>query len=80
MPVVAEPLVPDPSHFKLEIVISKLNAYRSSGTDKIAAEMKHYVLRSTHPLILFGIRKNCLGSGVRLLLYQFTRVIKLTNN
>jgi hypothetical protein len=75
MPVVAEPLVvPDPSHFELEIVISKLNVYRLSGADKMSAEMKYYILRSINSLI-FGIKKNCLGSGMRLLLYQFTRVI-----
>jgi hypothetical protein len=44
-------------------------------------EVKHYCLRSTNSLILFGIRKNCLISGRSLLLYQFTKwVTKLTNN
>jgi hypothetical protein len=40
------------------------------------------VLFAIHkPLILFGIKKNCLISGKSLLLYQFTkRVTKLTNN
>jgi hypothetical protein len=40
-------------------------------------EVKHYVLRSRNSLVIFGIRKNCLTTGRSLLLYQFTRVIKL---
>jgi hypothetical protein len=41
-------------------------------------EVKHYGLRSINSLILFGIRKNCLISGWSLVLYHFTRAIKLT--
>jgi hypothetical protein len=41
--------------------------------------VKHYSVRSTNSLILFGIRKKCLISGRSLLLYLFTRrIIKLT--
>jgi hypothetical protein len=36
-------------------------------------------LRSINPLILFGVRKNCLISGRNPLFYKFTtRAIKLT--
>jgi hypothetical protein len=41
--------------------------------------MKHYILRYTISLILFGIMKNCTRNGRCLLLYHFTRtVIELT--
>jgi hypothetical protein len=35
----AEPLVPGPSHFKVEIAIAKLKRYKSSGSDPIPAEL-----------------------------------------
>jgi hypothetical protein len=39
----------------------------------------HYVLRSTHLLIIFGLRKNCQSSERNQLSYLFIRkVIKLT--
>jgi hypothetical protein len=49
----AEPLVPDPSPFEVEIAIAKLERYKSPGSDHIPAD-----LTSRKPLILFGIRKN----------------------
>jgi hypothetical protein len=78
----AEPLVPEPSPFDVEIAIPKLETYESPGIDQILAEMIQAggeTLRSEihNSLILFGIRKNCLSSGKSLLLYQFTRTIKL---
>jgi hypothetical protein len=84
----AQPLVPEPSLFVVEITVAQLKRYeyKSPGIDQILAELiqagkKHYVLRSINSLILFGIRKNCHGSGRSLLLYQFTRwVINLTTN
>jgi hypothetical protein len=35
----AEPLVPEPSLFKVEIAIGKLKSYKSPGTDNILAEL-----------------------------------------
>jgi hypothetical protein len=77
----AEPLVPGPSHLEVKIAIAKLKKYKSPGSDQIPAQLIQAggaTLLSTHSLILFGIRKNCLINGRTLILYQFTkRVIKL---
>jgi hypothetical protein len=35
----AEPLVPDPSHFEVEIAIAKLKKYKLPGSDQILAEL-----------------------------------------
>jgi hypothetical protein len=35
----AEPLVPDPSPFEVEIAIAKLKMYKSPGSDQIPAEL-----------------------------------------
>jgi hypothetical protein len=35
----AEPLVPGPSHFEVEISIAKLKEYKTRGSDQIPAEM-----------------------------------------
>jgi len=35
----AEPLVPEPSAFEVELAIEKLKSHKSPGTDKIPAEM-----------------------------------------
>jgi hypothetical protein len=35
----AEPLVPDPSSFEVEIAIAKLKSYKSPGIDHILAEL-----------------------------------------
>jgi hypothetical protein len=79
----AEPLIPDPRPFQVEIPIASLKRYKSPGSGQVPAELLQAggerCPRSIHSLILFGIRKNCLSSGRRLLLYQFTRrAIKLT--
>jgi hypothetical protein len=81
----AEPLVPGPSRLEVEIAIEKLKKYKSPGSDQILADLIpggdkiYYCPQSTNPLVLFGIRMNCLNSGRGLLLYQFTkRVTKLT--
>jgi hypothetical protein len=44
----AEPLVPEPSNFKVEMAIEKLKGYKSSGIHQIPAE-----------LIKGGGRTNC---------------------
>jgi hypothetical protein len=36
---VAEPLVPGPSHLKVEISIANLKKYKSPGSDQILAEL-----------------------------------------
>jgi hypothetical protein len=80
----AEPLVPDPSFFEVEIAIAKMKRYKSPGSNQISKnlfkqEVKNCGLRSVNSLILFGIMKNFLISGRSLLAYQFTRrAIKLT--
>jgi len=35
----AEPLLPEPSTFKVEVAIEKLKRHRSPGTDQIPAEL-----------------------------------------
>jgi hypothetical protein len=35
----AEPLVPDPSAFEVEMAIAKLKRYKSPGSDQIPAEL-----------------------------------------
>jgi hypothetical protein len=82
----AEPLVPEPSPFEVEIAIAKLKKYKLPGSNQIPAELiqgggeiRYYGLRSINSLILFGVRKNCRINGRSLLLYQFARrVIKLS--
>jgi hypothetical protein len=80
----AELLVPDHSSFEVDIAVTKLKSCKSPGSAQILAELihqvvKHYGLRSTSSLFVFGIRKNCLICGKSLLFYQFTRrAIKLT--
>jgi hypothetical protein len=64
---IAEPLVPGPSRPEVEIATAKLKKYKSPGSDKIPAELiqagGEMLLPTIHkPLILFGIRNNCLIS------------------
>jgi hypothetical protein len=74
----------DPSRLEVEIAIVKLKKYKSPGSDQIPAELiqagEEILLSAIHKLInVFGIRRNCLISGMSLLLYQITkRVTKLT--
>jgi hypothetical protein len=70
----AQPLMPKPSHFEVEIATAKFREYKLPGTDEIPAELiQAGGETSIKPLTLFGIRKNLLSSGRSLLLYQFTR-------
>jgi hypothetical protein len=64
----AEPLVPEPSAFEVEMATEKLKSHKSLGTDQIPLDLikagvKQFTLRSINRLILFGIRRNCLRSG-----------------
>jgi hypothetical protein len=44
----AEPFVPEPRIFEVEIAVGKLKRFKSPGVDQIPAEEgKHYILRST---------------------------------
>jgi hypothetical protein len=80
----ADPLVPEPNCFEVEVAIEKLKRYKWPGMDQIwqnwsKQEVIHYVLRSTNFLTLFGTRKNCHTNGRNLLLYRFIkRVVKWT--
>ena len=73
----AEPLMPDPSTFEVELAIGKLKNHRSPGIDQIPAEIRQWVeqftVRSINLLFLFGIRRNCLRSGRSRSLYLYIR-------
>jgi len=78
----AEPLVPGPSSFEIELAIEKLKSLKSPGIDQIPAELMktgvgQFALISINLLFLFGIRKNCLRSGSNQSLYlPIRRAIK----
>jgi len=80
----AEPLVPEPSAFEVEMAIEKLKRCRSPGVDQIPTELitvgGRTIRSELHKLlILFGIRRNCLRSGRSRSLYlSIRRVIKQT--
>ena len=77
----AEPLVPEPSAFQVEMANEKLERHTSPGIGQIPAEMvkiggEQFTLRTVNLLILFGIRRNCLRSGKSRSFYLSIRVIK----
>ena len=56
----AEPLVPEPSDFEVELVIETLKSHKSPDIDQIPAELfktgsKKFVLRYINLLFLFEI-------------------------
>jgi hypothetical protein len=62
----AEPLVPEPSAFEVEMAIEKLKGQKSTSTDQIAAEFiksggKTIRYESINVLIRYGIRGSALG-------------------
>jgi hypothetical protein len=75
MCITAEQLVPGSSRLEVEIAIEKLKKCKQPGRDQIPAELiqagREILLCSTNSLRMFGIRKNCLISGRRLLLYCY---------
>jgi len=59
----AEPLVPEPSSFEVELANEKLNSHKSSGIDQIPVELikagvKKFAVRFINLLFLFGIRRS----------------------
>jgi len=74
----AEPPVPEPSAFAVEMAIGKVKSHKSPGIDQIPAELIKMEGRTTRceihkQLIRFGIRRNCLGIGSYRSLYRFIR-------
>ena len=64
----AEPLVPEPSAFEIELAIEKLKSHKSPGVDQIPAELVkrrvgQFAVRSINLLFPFGIRRNCRKNG-----------------
>jgi len=48
----AEPLVPEPSAFEVELAIEHLNIHRSPGIDQIPAELRQTICYEIHKLII----------------------------
>jgi hypothetical protein len=77
----AEPLVPEPSLFEVEIGVTYWRDIDQILVELIKAEGEALHYEIINSLIPFGVRKNCLSSGRSLLLYQFARwAIKLSSN
>ena len=78
----AEPLVPVPSAFEVEMAIEKLKDSNHQVLIKFQRNLlkqgvEQFALKSINLLILFGIRKYCLRRGRSRSLYLFVRrVIK----
>jgi hypothetical protein len=77
----AEPLVPEPSAFQVEMANEKLKRHKSPSACQIPAALfkigvEQFTLRTMNLLILFGIRRNCLRIGKSQSLYLPIRVIK----
>ena len=63
----AEPLVPEPSAFEVELAIEKPKRHKSSVLIKsqhncLRQGIEEFAVRSISLLILFGMRKKCLRS------------------
>ena len=80
----AQPLVPEPSAFDIELAIEKPKIPKSPGIVQITAELikagvEQFDMRFINLLFLFGIRRNCLRSGRSQSLYlSIRRAIKQT--
>jgi hypothetical protein len=64
----AEPQLPEPSVFEIEMAIEKLKRHKSTGIDQIPAELikagNRTIPSEVHKLISsIGIRRNCLRNG-----------------
>jgi len=58
----AEPLVPEPSVFEVELTTEELKCKKSS---EIKHRVEQFAIRSINLLFLVGKRRNCLRSGRR---------------
>jgi len=74
----AEPLVPEPSAFEVELAIGKLKSHKSSGIDQIPEELIkaggriiRYEIQNL--LFLFGITRTYLRNGRSRSLYLSVR-------
>jgi hypothetical protein len=70
----AEPLVPEPSPFEVEMAIEKLESYKSPGTDQIRGDM----IKATGRAILSEIQK--LNNSIRSkeeLLHEWKRAVSV---
>ena len=64
----AEPLVPEPRAFEVELAIENLKSHKSPSIDQTPAELikagvRQFAVRFINQLFLFGIGRNCLRSG-----------------
>jgi len=75
----AEPLVPKPSAFEVEMITEKLNRHKSPDVNQIQTGLRQgaeqFVLTSINLLILFGIRTNYQRSGRIRSLFLFIRSV-----
>jgi hypothetical protein len=61
----AEPLVPEPNTFEVELTIENLKSHKKPGTDQIPSELnknqglRQFAVRFINLLFLFGIRRIC---------------------
>ena len=65
----AQPLVPLPSAFEVDLAIEKLKRHKSPGIDQIPAELiktgvEQLAVRSINLLFPFGIRRHCRKNGI----------------
>jgi len=59
----AEPLLPEPSAFEVELAIEKLKNHKSPSINQIPEELIGAGGGTINLLFLFGIWRNCLKSG-----------------
>jgi hypothetical protein len=73
----AEPQVPEPSAFEVEMAIEKLRGHKSPAIDQIPAELikagGRTICSESRKHILFGVRRNCLRRGRSRSLYLTIR-------
>jgi hypothetical protein len=75
----ADPLVPDPSIFEVEIATAKLKKYKFPGSDQIPAELIQAGVETLQSEIYKRInsiwsKEQCMISGRSLLCYKFTKM------
>ena len=64
---IAQPLVPQPSAFEVEMAFESLKGYKSPHNDQIPAELVmaggRTICSEIYKLTVFGIRRNCFRNG-----------------